>query len=527
VDTGSSREREALFLVRGDVAPEVLARSLGALLPIRHRHLARRTFAELDTFDGRIRRAGARLTQSTRGTHTTLAWHPHGRGPRLTVRVDRTVRFAWDLPPGPLLDAVGPVIGVRCLIPLAEVEQSGSVLEVLDERGKTTARVRIESGRARPTRPRSRWRELPTMVVVTGLRGYEDAFERLVPIVSSRPGLEPFGESVQAEVLRVAGVPERADRSVPRLSLPFTIQADAGARCIHRALFDLMAVNEPGLRENLDTEFLHDFRVAIRRTRSLLGQIRHVFPPDAVEHFAAEFSWLGRTTGPARDTDVLSLTLRSHAGEIAAADMAVLHAFVAEAQQREHRQLVEALDSDRYRRLMREWKAFLDHPRETAEAPNAGRLLRDVVAQRARRLALRIADAARSIDAHTEAARLHQVRIDAKKLRYLVDVTPGFSDAASLARVLSALKKLQRVLGEFNDANVQEARLLDCGHALGAAGGNVGAVLALGRLAEQSRHRRERLRGPIVGALAKFRSKRMRDACRLAFARPPAEDGVP
>jgi CHAD domain-containing protein len=314
---------------------------------------------------------------------------------------------------------------------------------------------------------------------------------------------------------------------VPRLNLPPTIRADAGARCIHRALFDVMAVNEPGLRENLDTEFLHDFRVAIRRTRSLLGQIRHVFPPDAVEHFAGEFSWLGRTTGPARDTDVLSLTLRAHAGEIAAADMAVLHAFVAEARQREHRQLVEALDSDRCRRLMRDWKAFLDHPpRETTEAPNAGRLLQDVVAQRARRLALRIADAARSIDEHTEAARLHQVRIDAKKLRYLVDVTPGLYDTASFARVLAALKKLQRVLGEFNDAHVQEARLLDCGHALGAAGGNVGAVLALGRLAEQSRHRRERLRRPIVVVLAKFRSKRMRAACRVAFARTPAEDGA-
>ena len=34
----------------------------------------------------------------------------------------------------------------------------------------------------------------------------------------------------------------------------------------------------PALRERLDTEFLHDFRVALRRTRSLLGQIRDVFP---------------------------------------------------------------------------------------------------------------------------------------------------------------------------------------------------------------------------------------------------------
>jgi hypothetical protein len=82
------------------------------------------------------------------------------------------------------------------------------------------------------------------------------------------------------------------------------------------------------------------------------------------------------------------------------------------------------------------------------------------------------------------------------------------------------------VLGEFNDAYVQEARLLDCGHALGAAGGSVGAVLALGRLAEQCRQRRERLRGPIVEALAKFPSKGIRAACRRAFAGTPPGDGA-
>jgi hypothetical protein len=41
--------------------------------------------------------------------------------------------------------------------------------------------------------------------------------------------------------------------------------------------------------------------VTVRRTRSLLGQIKHVFPPDVVEHFSTEFAWIGRLTGPPRD----------------------------------------------------------------------------------------------------------------------------------------------------------------------------------------------------------------------------------
>jgi hypothetical protein len=91
-------------------------------------------------------------------------------------------------------------------------------------------------------------------------------------------------------------------------------------------------------------------------------------------------------------------------------------------------------------------------------------------------------------------------------------------DAADLTRVLNALKRLQRVLGEFNDAQVQERRLLDCGHALGAAGGPPGAVLALGRLAERCRQRHERLREPVAEALERFRTKGTRSASR-AFKR--------
>ena len=99
------------------------------------------------------------------------------------------------------------------------------------------------------------------------------------------------------------------------------------------------------------------------------------------------------------------------------------------------------------------------------------------------------------------------MRIAAKKLRYLVDVTPAFYDAADLECILGALKKLQRVLGDFNDAQVQEQRLLECGRALGAAGGPAGALLALGRLAEQSRQRRERLREQVADGLARFRAR--------------------
>ena len=170
-------------------------------------------------------------------------------------------------------------------------------------------------------------------------------------------------------MLRRAGVLLPDDGSSPRVALDPTVRADVGARKIHTALLDVLVTNEPGLRASLDAEFLHDFRVAVRRTRSLLGQIREIFPPELTAHFATEFSWIGRLTGPPRDLDVLVLALRESRAELSHEDREALLAFLGNTQQQEHLGLVRALDSDRYRRLLSDWQAFLEHPRRSDRWP--------------------------------------------------------------------------------------------------------------------------------------------------------------
>jgi CHAD domain-containing protein len=276
------------------------------------------------------------------------------------------------------------------------------------------------------------------------------------------------------------------------------------------------------VRDQLDTEFLHDFRVAVRRTRSLLGQIRGVFSATAVERFASEFSWLGRVTGPPRDLDVLLLSLRAPLEEIDANDLRALTNVLEDARRQEQINLDEALTSERYRRLLSEWKAFLDRRPGVSDAPNAARLLSDVLADRAWRLSRRIARSADTVDGST-ADELHAVRIVAKKLRYLVDVAPGFYEAADLERILDALKRLQRVLGDFNDAQVQERRLLDCVEPLASAGAPATAFVAVGRLAERRRRRQESAREQVVDGLANFSDRETRSALRRAFKKVGSE----
>jgi CHAD domain-containing protein len=510
--------RESVYVVEGDAQREAITSSLQALLRTRHHPITRQRFTVLDTFDRRVRRAGARLTRSGTGGLSIVAWRPRDGRPPLTARLTEPVSFAWDLPDGPLQDALEAVIGVRRLLPQADAEEHGSALDILDDRRKTVARLRIQSGQVRQAAAQGAWRPLPTILTLTGLRGYDDDYERLEPIIASRPGVSARPDGLEGVILQHAGVPDTGGGPSLRIDLASDVRADAGAREIHRAIALVLTANEPGLRANIDTEFLHDFRVALRRTRSLLRQLRHVFPSDRVEHFSTEFAWLGRLTGPPRDLDVLALSLRAHGADLSAADLDALVSLLSGEQARERETLIEGMDSPRYERLLADWRQFLTQPAGFATgAPDARRPLVEVVAGRAWRLSKRLALSAEAISEHSDPSVLHEVRINAKKLRYLIDVTSSFYDPDDLECVLTALKKLQRVLGDFNDARVQETRLVELGQAIGAAGRPASAVLALGRLAERSRQRGDRLYPEAADELQQFRARATRAACRRAF----------
>src|SRR5499427_9337926 len=519
----ASIPRESAYVVPGELSTEAITEALLTLTPTRRRSIAKQRFTVLDTVDGRVRQAGACLTRADMEGASTVKWQTLAGSDRFAIRMTRPVSFAWDLPEGRLKQEVTPIVGPRRLLAQAEAEEQGTLLEMLDDRGKAVARLRIASGQARLPTAHGDWRPWPAMLTLTGLRGYEDEYEQLVPVIASRPGILRCPEGPVAAILRQVGATDPCDLSSPKLALDPAVRADVGARQIHLALLEILVAHDPGVRGNVDSEFLHDFRVAIRRVRSLLGQIRGVFPADIVEHFASEFSWIGRLTGPPRDRDVLVLSLREQRGEFDADEMNALITFLGGTQQREYDRLVEALDSTRYQRLLADWKAFLESPLPSApQAENAHDPLATAVARRARRLSKRIARNAKAIDERTTAERLHEIRIDAKKLRYLVDAASACYRPADVKCILAALKKLQRALGDFNDAHVQETLLVDCARAICSAGGPSGALLTLGRLAERCRQRREILREEVAEKLSRFRHKEVRKACKRAFALPEA-----
>lgn len=518
---------EALFFTRDDTSADAIASSLQPLLHTRSSPIARHRVVFLDTFDGRVTASGGGLAWVGHERQPRLEWRQHNRHVRLEGHLKTSPAFAWELPPGPFRERLERIIDVRRLLPQFEVDTRGRQLHVLDDHCKTVTRIRVETARARALGQARAWHRLPTLVTLTSMRGYDVEFTRLLSIVESRPALERCLAGLQGIAFQAIGAPLPRDVSRFEVALEPRTRVDEGARAIHRALLEIMVANEPGVRADLDSEFLHDYRVALRRTRSLLAQIKGVFPPDAVDRYRAEFRWLGQVTGPTRDMDVLLLSLREGPEGVPEADVRALRPYVAQRQRREHRSMVKQFDAARYRRLVSGWGRFLEGSGSTDGAESSRAPLEEVVAPRVRWLFRRLTFQASTISDDSPAAVVHRVRLDAKKLRYLLDATRSLHEGDEFNELVRRLKKLQTVLGEFNDTQVHEHLLLEIGRGLARRRtGQSALLLSVRRLVEPIHAQGVSLRPRVARELKRLCTREMRSEVRRVFrVGATAEDG--
>lgn len=246
------------------------------------------------------------------------------------------------------------------------------------------------------------------------------------------------------------------------LSLDPQMRADEAAKSVHRRLLRAIEMNEAGIRGDADPEFLHDFRVALRRTRTCLAQIKGVFPQQAVDRFRREFSWLGRVSGPKRDLDVHLLHMDEYEARLGKVrdHLAPLREFLEGRRRIEQGRLAKALQSARYRTLIRSWEKFLDEPvPEKTRLPNAKRPILDVASEQIERRFRRVLKKGRRIKTSSPSEALHRLRIECKKLRYLLEFFRTLYEADDLEALVKALKSLQDNLGNFNDLRLQQAAM--------------------------------------------------------------------
>jgi CHAD domain-containing protein len=483
---------------------------------------ARRTF--LDTADGRLAAGSTSLELRAPvrgGTGPSLVWSSDTTGEVLaTVALDepRAPRLVDDLPPGPIADRLADVIEMRALLPQAEVMSRLITLARLDDEAKTIVRVVVDH--STPLGGST----LPPVLEVLPVRGYDRAAGSVVDVLAAQVVLEPSELAPVERARRALGAPPYLSSKL-RLALDPGASAEVAWREVLATLFRAVEQNLDGTRADTDSEFLHDFRVAVRRTRSVLKEGRRILPDDLRRHWQAEFKWLGDVTTPTRDADVHLLDLPGLVAEVPserAHDLDPLRALMVARQVECHRQLVHDLDSARYGQLVTGWRRFLD-TRWTGAGPDAGAPAAEIVAARLAKAWSTVVRDGRAIDATSAPEALHDLRKDAKRLRYLLECFGSTLDLDDVAAVVKSLKGLQDVLGTFQDTEVQAVALGAMASELVASGAPAATLLTMGAVIERVHERGHEARRQFADRFAAFDDKAMRRTFRRLIDHPRSD----
>jgi CHAD domain-containing protein len=226
-----------------------------------------------------------------------------------------------------------------------------------------------------------------------------------------------------------------------------------------------LRANEAAVFHGADPEGVHQMRVATRRLRALVSAFQELLDESVLSELKSELRWLQQVLGPARDWDVfteetLTPVMRRLPGEEGLEDLQD-HCKRARAQAYEAAH--QALADPRYTRLLLRLALWLgDGGWASRDAEDQAKLRAPVKAWSDRVLEQRAAKLGKLGRKHKKLshAKLHKVRIGAKKMRYACEFFRGIYDDKAVKTYVKRLVALQDTLGSLNDA-VTGHRLLD------------------------------------------------------------------
>jgi CHAD domain-containing protein len=487
-------ERTVPTAVRNALAPRY------SVVPAARSRTLRRTW--LDTYDWRLHRAGLTLEcVAGRGPAELVLSGTAGEQITATANGTRWPVLAEGLPSGPLRDRLKGLTSVRALLPAAKAASTVSEFRVCNTDDKTVAWLTVDLLRlARPSTE-----DPPARLSLTAVRGYQAQADRIAQCLAAEPGMFSGAPPPLDAVLATAGHAPGEYSNKVDVELSPTMPARMALAAVLLRLLDTMEANVAGTIRDIDTEFLHDLRVSVRRTRTALKLGADLLPDGMAAQYGPEFKWLGDLTTPTRDLDVHLLGFDAGAAELTSADpadLAPFHDYLAQRRVTEQHRLARALRSARFTALMASWRAALTGLTPARRGPDAAHAAAKIIGRAHRRI-LTLGGA---IGADSPPEKLHDLRKRCKELRYALEFFASLHDLPAHRRAVRELKGLQDCLGTYQDCQVQQEEIRTIAADLLADGAQASALLAMGDLASHVGQRERRARSEFSSRFAEFAS---------------------
>ncbi|MCL7961460.1 MAG: CHAD domain-containing protein [marine benthic group bacterium] len=210
-----------------------------------------------------------------------------------------------------------------------------------------------------------------------------------------------------------------------------------------------------------EDEALHDFRVSLRRLRTILKAYRPLLEPEVRKKDRRAIRRLTRRTGGGRDAEVLLAWLESVQSDLAPSEGPMADRLAAELRDERDAGYGAVLDmvGPRFRKIEKRLRSRLesyglpDRPTRPGEersfAAVLGRLFPVYAAD--------LAEAVAEIHTPEDHDAVHATRIRGKHLRYLIEALEP--EVEGVDALLKRLKGLQDALGDLRDAQLLELRV--------------------------------------------------------------------
>ena len=464
----------------------------------------RRPFTIRDCFDQSLRLSQRLLLEEDDSVDLLSP-----EGATLSQQATPQARFVAQFAEGPVKAALADLSPLRALLPVASGTARSGTLALVDDEGKTRARAFL-----RELEPAEG--QAVVLVTARGLRGYDRALNGLVARIHDCGGT-PLAAGNLYRMMDPAA-PGYSAR--PRLEVGRDETAFDAATDLIDSYLPVARANEAGIIADLDTEFLHDYRIALRKIRSVLSLFKGVYEPQQTVELQARFAALMAPTGLLRDIDVYLLERRGFFDLVPAmmhAGLERMFAILRDRRAGEQAGLAEHVRGKSYRKEIKALSRLFAKRRKLTPGSNAGRAAYDFACELIWKRYRKIRRIADGLTAETPDAEVHELRIECKKLRYLMEFFGPVFPQESFRDILKPLKKLQDSLGLFNDSSVQQAGLTAFVGSLGDEPGRLEIAQSVGALVVILHQQQAAERERIVEAFAHFNSDFMQRAFRELF----------
>lgn len=203
---------------------------------------------------------------------------------------------------------------------------------------------------------------------------------------------------------------------------------------------------ERGVMLGLDDEFLHQYRIALRRSRAIADSVAEVTGNKSIRSHLSQLKRHAQATSRLRDLHVFQQDLPALCRKNSEL-RTELEAWTGRRVAKEHKQLAKRLGSKRYRNSLHSWESELQSRHFSKLADKLSN--KDIRKSVERRLRSFNRNAA-GLHLSAPDEDIHRLRKQLKRIRYLMELDAGHWKAA-----LKELRQQQNLYGRFQDLHVQ------------------------------------------------------------------------